>query len=255
MQHAMRKSLILGNWKMFGSRVGVEQLSKALRGTVRGVAVDVGVCPPFPYLLEVGNALRGSEIIVGAQDVCGEEAVEGAYTGEVSAAMLADCGASLVLIGHSERRTLYGDSDVVVFNKVARALRVGLVPVVCIGESLQQRESGSTLAVIESQLSGLLRLLEEKHWRQVVLAYEPVWAIGTGRTASPEQAQEVHAYTRSLVCAVHPQVAAGMRILYGGSVKPKNAAELFMQEDIDGALVGGASLNPVDFAAIVAAAE
>lgn len=251
----MRKALILGNWKMFGSRAGVGQLSKALRNAVRCGQVEVGVCPPFPYLLEVGDALRGSGILVGAQDVCGDETVEGAYTGEVSATMLADCGAALVLVGHSERRTLYGETDDIVSRKVGRALQAGLMPVVCIGETLQQRESGKTLAVIEAQLSGLLQEFEDRHWQQLVLAYEPVWAIGTGKTATPQQAQEVHAYVRSLVAAVYPQVAAGLRIVYGGSVKPQNAAELFMQGDIDGALVGGASLNPEDFAAIIAAAE
>lgn len=252
----MRKALILGNWKMFGSRGRVIELTRALiavAGKFRHA--DVGVCPPYPYLVGAVDELRDSGIAVGAQDVCAEALVEGAYTGQVSAAMLKDCGAEFVLVGHSERRALYGETDSVVLLKVQVALDAGLTPVVCIGERLEQREQGMTLDVIERQLAGLLSGLSVAQWSCLVVAYEPVWAIGTGKTATPQQAQEVHAFVRGLVAKVYADVAPLLRIIYGGSVKPDNAAELFVQDDIDGALVGGASLNARDFAAIVASAE
>jgi len=252
----MRKALILGNWKMFGSRQRVTELTRALKkasATFRHA--DVGVCAAFPYLIAATEGLAGSGIVVGAQDVCAEALSEGAFTGEVSAAMLQDCGATLVLIGHSERRELYGETDASVLAKVKAALAGGITPVVCVGERLDAREQGQTLAVIEQQLAGLVDGLSSQQWAQLVLAYEPVWAIGTGKTATPAQAQEVHAFVREVIARAHPMVAPQLKIIYGGSVKPDNAAELFGQNDIDGALVGGASLKPEDFAAIIACAE
>jgi len=256
MQSGMRKALILGNWKMFGSRQRVSELTQALaKASAAFHHADVGVCAAFPYLIAAVDSLAGSGIAVGAQNVCAEALTEGAYTGEVSATMLRDCGATLVLIGHSERRELYGESDSHVFAKVGTALAAGLTPVVCVGERLDAREQGRTLAVIEQQLAGLITGLSQQQWQQLVVAYEPVWAIGTGKTATPQQAQEVHAFVRAVIAKAHPVVAPTLRIIYGGSVKPDNAAELFRQNDIDGALVGGASLKPEDFAAIIACAE
>lgn len=252
----MRKALILGNWKMFGSRRRVTELTRALtQASAAFRHADVGVCAAFPYLIAASEGLAGSGIAVGAQDVCADALTEGAYTGEVSAAMLQDCGATLVLVGHSERRELYGETDDSVLAKVKTVLAAGLTAVVCIGERLESREQGTMLAVIERQLAGLVANLSQQQWGKVVIAYEPVWAIGTGRTATPQQAQEVHAFVRAVVARAHASVAPQLRIIYGGSVKPDNAAELFRQDDIDGALVGGASLKPEDFAAIIACAE
>jgi triosephosphate isomerase len=252
----MRRALILGNWKMFGSRQRVTSLAQALNKASSAFAhADTGVCVPFPYLIQVSEELAGSGIAVGGQDLCAEALTEGAYTGEVSAAMLQDCGATLVLIGHSERRELYGETDATVLAKVKLALEAGLTPVVCIGERLEAREQGATLQVIGQQLAALIAGLSAQQWSRLVIAYEPVWAIGTGRTATPQQAQEVHAFVRDVVARAFPDVAQQLRIVYGGSVKPDNAAELFRQNDIDGALVGGASLKPEDFAAIIACAE
>lgn len=252
----MRKALILGNWKMFGSRRRVTELTAALSTASVGFRhADVGVCAAFPYLIAASEGLAGSGILVGAQNVCAEEPVEGAYTGEVSTAMLKDCGATLVLIGHSERRELYGETDETVLARVQTALAAGLTAVVCVGERLDSREQGTTLAVVEQQLARLVAHLTPQQWARVVIAYEPVWAIGTGKTATPQQAQEVHAFIRATITKAHAAVAPGLRIIYGGSVKPDNAAELFRQSDIDGALVGGASLKPGDFAAIIACAE
>jgi triosephosphate isomerase (TIM) len=252
----MRKALILGNWKMYGSRRRVTELSQALANASTAFRhADVGVCAAFPYLIAASEILAGSGVLVGAQDVCAEVQAEGAYTGEVSAAMLQDCGATLVLIGHSERRELYGETDARVLAKVQTVLAAGLTAVVCVGERLEAREQGTTLAVIERQLAGLIAALAPEQWDRVVIAYEPVWAIGTGKTATPQQAQDVHAFVREVIAKAHAVVAPQVRIIYGGSVKPDNAAELFGQNDIDGALVGGASLKPDDFAAIIACAE
>lgn len=241
---------------MFGSRRRVTELTQALtQASTTFRHADVGVCAAFPYLIAASEGLFGSGVAVGAQDVCAEAPVEGAYTGEVSAAMLQDCGATLVLVGHSERRELYGETDGSVLAKVKTALAAGMIAVVCVGERLESREQGMTLTVIERQLAGLVASLSQQQWSQVVIAYEPVWAIGTGRTATPQQAQEVHAFVRAVIAKAHATVAPALRIIYGGSVKPDNAAELFRQNDIDGALVGGASLKPEDFAAIIACAE
>lgn len=249
----MRRALVVGNWKMHGTR----QANAALIGGLTQPSklpgnVDVAVCPPFPYLRDVGAAIEGLLIGLGAQNVAVEGS--GAYTGEVSAAMLADVGCRYVIVGHSERRHLYGEDDATVAAKVTRAVEATLVPIVCVGETLEQREAGDTLAVIERQLSAVLGRCPFGSAESVVFAYEPVWAIGTGCTATPAQAQEVHGSVRALVAKQSAIDAATVRILYGGSVKPDNAAALFAEVDIDGALVGGASLSATDFAAICSAA-
>ena len=247
---AARRQLVVGNWKMNGSRAGNATLLAALRGEV-GDAADVAVCVPAPYLGEVGSTLAGGEIRWGAQD-CSAHA-SGAFTGEISAAMLSEFGCTYVIVGHSERRAMHGESDLLVADKAAAALANGLVPIICVGETLAEHEAGRTAAVVERQLGAAIERLGER-MSSVVLAYEPVWAIGTGKTASPAQAQVVHAFLRAALAAAGPD-GAGTRILYGGSVKPDNAAQLFAQADIDGGLIGGASLKAADFAAICRAAR
>lgn len=242
-----RARLVLGNWKMHGSLAENAALLDALRGADAAAHCEFGVCVPFPYLAQAQQALAGSAVAWGAQDVSAHE--KGAYTGEVSAAMLGDFGCRWALVGHSERRSLHAETDQAVADKAAAALKAGLVPVVCVGESLQQREAGETLAVIRRQLAPVLALGAEAVAR-MVLAYEPVWAIGTGRTATPEQAQEVHGAIRA---ALQELGVAQVRVLYGGSVKAANAASLFAMADIDGALVGGASLVAEEFLRIAAA--
>ena len=249
-----RRYMVVGNWKLNGqSDTNQHLLQELLPLLPQTDAVEVGVCPPYPYLDSLGQGLAGSSVALGAQNVSVE--ATGAYTGEVAATMLADVGCSLVIVGHSERRALYGDSDALVAQRSQQALAAGLCPIVCVGESLEEREAGSTLAVVERQLQAVLDGLEPQQLAQIVVAYEPVWAIGTGRTASPEQAQEVHAHLRGLLVLANAAAAQQVRILYGGSVKADNAADLFAQADIDGALVGGASLVAADFAAIVQAAS
>lgn len=250
----MRRPLVAGNWKLNGSRVANNALLSALRAglpTVR--SADVIVCPPFVYLWEVAGLIDGSGICLGAQDVAAEHA--GAFTGEISAEMLRDVGCSYVIVGHSERRALYGESDLVVARKVAAALKCGLQPILCVGETLQERQAGITSEVVARQLSAVLERVPIRELARSIVAYEPVWAIGTGQTASPHQAQEVHALIRALVNERDARIAADLRILYGGSVKGSNAAELFAQPDIDGGLVGGASLDPADFLRICDAAS
>lgn len=247
----MRK-LVVGNWKMHG---GLDA-NAALLGALRA-AGDQGcpsaVCAPFPYLQQARSLLQGSGIAWGAQDLS-EHAV-GAYTGEVSGAMLNDFGCRYAIVGHSERRALFGDSDDRVAAKVDAALAVGLVPILCVGETLDEREGGVTEAVVERQLRAVFERGGVRALAACVIAYEPVWAIGTGKTATPDQAQAVHAFIRARLAAwCGDDVATGTTILYGGSVKPQNAAELFSQADIDGGLIGGASLVAGDFLAIVAAA-
>ncbi|MEO8079322.1 MAG: triose-phosphate isomerase [Caldimonas sp.] len=246
-----RRGLVVGNWKMNGNRAANGALLAALKAA-GPFTVDVSVCAPFPYLGEVRDALGGSAVAWGAQD-CSSHA-SGAFTGEVSAAMLAEFGCRHVIVGHSERRTLHGESDGLVAEKAERALAAGLVPIVCVGETLAERDAGRTEAVVTRQLAAAIDALGARI-DEVVVAYEPVWAIGTGRTASPEEAQAVHAILRAQLAAASPAAAASLRILYGGSVKGDNAAQLFAQDDIDGGLVGGASLNAGDFAAICAAAR
>jgi triosephosphate isomerase len=238
------RSLVAANWKMNGSRAVNEAWLKQFNAQKNTLACDVVVCAPHVYLHQLRNALSEDEI--GAQDVSQHQ--PGAYTGDTAAEMLKDTGCGWVIVGHSERRQWHGETDVTVAAKAERALQAGLRPIVCIGETLQQREAEQTHAVLSSQLSAVLDRIGVQGLAKGALAYEPVWAIGTGRTATPEQAQEVHAALRAQIGP-----ADRVRILYGGSVKPGNAAELFAQPDIDGGLIGGASLNAADFVAICAA--
>ena len=245
-----RHPLIVGNWKMHSSRQSnAELLAGVLAG--RPNAADVAVCVPLPFLSEVAATLAASRIGWGAQDVSVHE--QGAYTGEVSAAMLAEFGCRYAIVGHSERRAYHLESDQLVADKARAALSRGLTPIVCVGETLAERDAGHTGKVVQRQLSAVLRTLGHGIG-DIVVAYEPVWAIGSGRTATPEQAQAVHALLRAQLRAATPH-ADEMRIVYGGSVKPDNAATLFAQPDIDGGLVGGASLNATDFVAICHAAD
>lgn len=246
-----RTRLVLGNWKMNGNLVEngrlLNQLRQQCTDAFDATSCEVGVCVPFPYLAQVAAALVDTPISYGAQDISAKE--KGAFTGEVSGAMLADFDCRWALVGHSERRALHGETDQLVADKAQAALAAGVTPVVCVGESLAERESGDTLAVIQRQLDPVLAL-GAGAVNAMVLAYEPVWAIGTGRSASPEQAQEVHSAIRT---ALNTLGAGGVRVLYGGSVKAENAATLFSMADIDGALVGGASLQASDFWPIVSA--
>jgi triosephosphate isomerase len=246
----MRRKLVVGNWKMNASRAEAAALVAALLPAHGDWRCDVAVCPPFPYLGQVGESLAGSTIAWGAQD-CSAQAC-GAYTGEVAAEMLADWGCRYAIVGHSERRALHGESDQLVADKARAALAQRLTPIVCVGETLAQREAGETDAVVKRQLSAVIHTLGPCV-SEIVVAYEPVWAIGTGCTATPAQAQAVHALLRAQLHAA-TEHSAHMKLLYGGSVKPDNARTLFAQPDIDGGLIGGASLKAADFAAICAAA-
>ncbi len=251
----MRARLVAGNWKMHGSRQANAGLLDALvAGLGKGGAQAAGcaVCVPFPYLEQVAARLAGSSIAWGAQNL--SEHAAGAYTGEVSGAMLAEFGCRYVIVGHSERRQLYGESDARVAAKFAAARANGLTPILCIGETLEAREAGRTEAVVAAQLDAIVATAGAEAMRDVVLAYEPVWAIGTGRTASAEQAQEVHAFLRGRLAQRDASVAQALPILYGGSVKAANAAAIFAMPDVDGGLIGGASLVAEEFLAIVAAA-
>lgn len=241
----MRQSLIMGNWKMNGSRETGRQLAKALVEGLGDVAQEVAVCVPFVYLAEIGDALAGTPIALGAQNVA-DQAV-GAYTGEVSAAMLAETGVKYALVGHSERRSYYGDSDQSVANRFVQAQKQNVIPVLCIGETLDEREQGKTFEVVDTQLDAVIDAAGIDAFANAVIAYEPVWAIGTGKTATDEQAQEVHRYIRQRIAARSPEIADRLQILYGGSVKADNAKGLFAQPDIDGGLVGGASLDAKGF--------
>jgi triosephosphate isomerase len=245
----MRSKLVAGNWKMHGSLAENAALLAGLRsGLSAGAGCECAVCVPFPYLEQVRAALQGSAIAWGAQDV--SEHAKGAYTGEVSAQMVQEFGCRYVIVGHSERRAMHGEDSRLVARKVKAAQSVGLTPIVCVGETLEQRESGVTNAVVKEQLVAVMDELGVASIAGAVIAYEPVWAIGTGKTATPEQAQAVHATIRSEVAARDPSIAASVKILYGGSVKAANAAELFAMADIDGGLVGGASLDANEFLAI-----
>ena len=246
-----RVPLLAGNWKMHGTLTEAVQLATAVADLVRDVDQrDVLVAPPFTSLAPVAEALKGTRLLVAGQNLHWED--QGAFTGEVSGPMLRSVGCTHVIVGHSERRQLFGDSDEWVARKVRAALRSGLTPIVCVGETLQEREANETWAVIDRQLRAALYGLDAAAVGRLVLAYEPVWAIGTGKVATPEQAQEVHGSIRSLIGQLAGSgVAAAIRILYGGSVKPDNIDALMRQPDVDGALVGGASLNATDFARIV----
>lgn len=246
----MRKNLVAGNWKMNGGLAENAALLAGLKAKLGGV--QALVCVPFPYLAQAQQVLAGSWIIWGAQNL--SEQQSGAYTGEVSASMLLDFGCTHVIVGHSERRSLYGESDELVAKKYSVAQAAGLIPILCVGELLAEREAGITEQVIARQLDAVIAVAGVASLAKAIVAYEPVWAIGTGKTASPEQAQAVHAFIRNKVAALDSGVAAGLVIQYGGSVKASNAAELMAQPDIDGALVGGASLIADEFVAICKAA-
>lgn len=248
----MRQKLVAGNWKMHGDRQMVTSLLKKLLNK-QAPSVKFLVFPPYPYLSQAAEILAGSDIGLGAQDC--SQAEEGAYTGEVSVAMLADVGVSHVLLGHSERRQHHAETDEQVLAKAKLVLAAGLVPVVCVGETFEQREAGATDQVVLQQLTSILQGLTLAQLQKVVVAYEPVWAIGTGLTATPEQAQEVHALLRAAVAKLNKELAASMLFLYGGSMKPDNAASLLEMPDIDGGLIGGASLDADQFLAIGKAAE
>jgi triosephosphate isomerase len=245
----MRRKLVVGNWKLNGNRLTNTELLSGIE-EAGPFSCDTAVCAPFPYLSEVALSLQGKRTAWGAQDCSAHES--GAYTGEVSAAMLAEFGCRFVIVGHSERRAYHAESDQLVADKAKIALKHQLVPIVCVGETLAEREANQTDAVVKRQLSAVIHALGHCI-SQIVVAYEPVWAIGTGRTASPEQAQAVHALLRAQLQAATPK-SQEMHILYGGSVKPDNAATLFSQPDIDGGLIGGASLKAAEFAAICRAA-
>jgi triosephosphate isomerase (TIM) len=253
-----RKPLVAGNWKMHGSRAETATLLEALVHGQLGDVAEVLVCPPFVYLTDAARALKSTQIGLGAQSVCAE--ASGAFTGEVSAAMLKDVGCRYVIVGHSERRALYKESDALVARKFVAAQSNGLIPILCVGETLEERESSQTFAVIERQFQAVLDVTGLAAIAKSVIAYEPVWAIGTGKNASPEQAQEVHRYIRSLVERAEggqasATIAADLRIVYGGSVKAANANEIFAMPDVDGGLVGGASLKADEFLKICNAAR
>jgi triosephosphate isomerase (TIM) len=249
----MRRPVVAGNWKMHGSRSANESLlSDIEQGLKPEWQVDMVVFPPYVYLADAMRALDGGAVQVGAQDVCAEPI--GAFTGQVSAAMLRDVGCRFVIVGHSERRRLNHEDDALVARKFAAVLQADLTPVLCVGETLEEREAGRTEAVVARQLEAVTAMNGVGSFADAIVAYEPVWAIGTGRTASPEQAQAVHAYLRGRIGAQDAKMAARLRILYGGSVKAANAAELFSMPDVDGGLVGGASLSADEFLEICAAA-
>jgi len=247
-----RRPLVAGNWKMHGSLAANAALVAAVRDVAAGLpSVDVAVCVPAPYLAQVQGLLTGTRVALGAQNV--SEHAQGAYTGEVAAAMLAEFGCRYVIVGHSERRAIYGETDTQIARKLAAAQSCGLVPILCVGETLAQREAGQTQEVVLGQLDAAVESVGPDGLARAVVAYEPVWAIGTGRNATPQQAQDVHAAIRGRI-ARHGIDAQSIPVIYGGSVKPGNAAALFAMPDIDGGLIGGASLVAADFAAICEAA-
>lgn len=249
----MRKLMVAGNWKMNGDRASISSL---IEGLVAGVAqngsIDILVCPPAVYLQQVSEALNGSLIKAGVQNI--SQYQSGAYTGETALPMLADFGCQYTLVGHSERRAMFAETDQQVADKCLAALDAGVTPILCVGETLEERDAGNAVAVVASQIKAVLDVCGFERVADLVIAYEPVWAIGTGRTASPEQAQEIHAAIRAQLAEADADVAAATRLLYGGSVNAANAAELFAQQDIDGGLVGGASLKVNEFLSICSAA-
>jgi triosephosphate isomerase len=255
----MRRKLVAGNWKMHGSRTGNLALLEEIFARVESIeSVDVLVCPPTVFLSDVATMLQGRSnelrIALGAQDVSAEVGV-GAFTGEVSAQMLREIGAAAVIVGHSERRSRHGESDALVARKFAATLEAALLPILCVGEQLAEREAGQTELVVARQLEAVIEHCGVDGLARGVIAYEPVWAIGTGRTATPEQAEAVHAFIRGRIAAHDATIGGSMRILYGGSVKAGNARDLFAQPDVDGGLIGGASLDAKEFAAVIAAAK
>jgi triosephosphate isomerase len=250
----MRIKFVAGNWKMNGTLAANQDLLRKLMPDFARIAgVKCAICVPFPYLAQVQQLLSGSGLAWGAQNISQFDA--GAYTGEVSGAMLVDFGCRYAIVGHSERRTLFGESSEIVSQKYAAALKAGLTPILCVGETLRERESGTTETVIAAQLDAVTTQCGVQSLAHAVIAYEPVWAIGTGKTASPEQAQAVHAYIRARIGREDAAIAERVQVLYGGSVKASNAAQLFAMKDIDGGLIGGASLDAQEFAAICQAAR
>jgi len=249
----MRQPMVAGNWKMNGSSESVKQLIAGIKDGMGSVnSAEVVVCPPALYISRVSGAADGSAIKTGSQNIC--DADSGAFTGEISGAMLKEAGCEYAIVGHSERRALYAETDELVAKRFAAARRNGLKPIFCIGETLEERESGVTNEVCARQIDAVIALEGVEALGDGVIAYEPVWAIGTGKTASPEQAQQVHAFIRGKIAELNSEVAQGLRILYGGSMNPGNAQELIGQPDIDGGLIGGASLKADDFLAICQAA-
>ena len=249
----MRRPLVAGNWKMHGSRAEAAQLlDELIHQQSAALAAEVAVCPPFVYLPDAARRLKESNIALGGQNVCAEPV--GAFTGEVSAAMLKDVGCRYVIVGHSERRALFHEDDKLVARKFMAVQSQKLIPILCVGETLEQRERGETEAVVARQLDAVVAVAGIAAFADAVIAYEPVWAIGTGKNATPDQAQAVHAFIRGRIAARDAKIAAELRILYGGSVKAANAAELFEMPDVDGGLVGGASLRGDEFGKICAAA-
>jgi triosephosphate isomerase len=249
----MRRPFVAGNWKMHGSRAENAQLiDELMQGVPAQTPAEIAVCPPFVYLWEVARLLKSSPVALGAQSVCAEGI--GAFTGEVSASMLKDVGCKYVIVGHSERRAIYREDDALVARKFIAAQSQGLLPILCVGESLEERERGETMQVVSRQLSAVLDVAGVAAFANAVVAYEPVWAIGTGKTATPEQAQEVHAHIRAEIARNDVNIAGALRILYGGSVKAANAREIFSMPDVDGGLIGGASLKADEFLKICAAA-
>jgi triosephosphate isomerase len=250
----MRRPLVAGNWKMHGSRAeNAQLLDGLLQGMPAQTSAEIAVCPPFVYLWEAARVLKSSAIALGAQSVCAEAV--GAFTGEVSASMLKDVGCTYVIVGHSERRAIYREDDALVARKFIATQSQGLTPILCVGETLEERERGETTRVVSRQLGAVLDVAGAQSLANAVVAYEPVWAIGTGKTATPEQAQDVHAHIRAEIGRSDAKIAAALRVLYGGSVKAANAREIFAMPDVDGGLIGGASLKADEFLKICAAAQ
>ncbi len=250
----MRQPLVAGNWKLNGTLASIKDLVEGLKSGVDSIGnVEMAVCPPFVYIPEVSSLLAGSKIAIGAQNM--SRHTDGAYTGEVSGTMLNDFGVKYALVGHSERRASYGETDEKAARKFVAVKENGLVPILCVGETLVEYERGNTFGVVKRQIDAVLDFFGVEAFSGAVIAYEPVWAIGTGKTATPEQAQSVHEYIRSRIARCDEEIASRIQILYGGSVKAANAKDLFSQPDIDGGLVGGASLDADEFVAICAAAN
>lgn len=249
---AKRSILVAGNWKLNGSRASVSSLARDIANGAANVNCDVLICPGFSHLADVQTAVTGSALLLGAQDCA--IASSGAFTGEVAADMIKEFGVGYIIVGHSERRSLFGESSEVVADKAEAVQQAGMQPIVCVGETLAQREAGDLASVIDEQLDAVLNKIGIEGFATAVIAYEPVWAIGTGKSATSDQAQEVHAMIREKLTRLDASVASKVRILYGGSVKPENAKELFSQPDIDGGLIGGASLEAASFLGICAAA-
>nr|VFK18877.1 MAG: triosephosphate isomerase [Candidatus Kentron sp. LPFa] len=247
-----RQILVAGNWKMNGSLANAKSLVEEIKAGMDKVKnAEVAICPPFVYIPTVGSLIAGTKIALGAQNLAKED--PGAFTGEVAAPMLTDIGCKYVIVGHSERRAYYGETDSLVAQKFVRAQKEGLIPIVCVGELLEEREAGKTEQVVARQLGAIIEAAGASALEKAVIAYEPVWAIGTGKTATPDQAQDVHAFIRSKIADKDAGVAEKVQIQYGGSVNAGNAAELFAMQDIDGGLIGGAALKSADFLTICAA--